>query len=148
MIRCPNCGVFLNDSAIPYCPRCGRPISLDPMIQYQENKEKQKKERRTARILLIIALILTALYLRYSFDYWLADDTPGLASLLVMPHILCALVGFLINIIGAIIPRRALALAAAILYTISGVAMLLYIVFIAIQAALCYVAFAVMRTKQ
>lgn len=147
MIRCPNCGLFIKDANIPYCPRCGRPIALDPMIQYEEEKKRRKKGRRTGRILLIISLVLMFLYVAYSLDYWFVEGQPDLATILVLPHVFCVLIGFVVNLIGAIIPRRGIALATAILYTIAGVAMILYIMFVAVQAVLCYVAFAVMKTK-
>lgn len=155
MIRCPNCGVWLKNANEMRCPNCGHILWGDPHIARQEEEAKLGKSRAIARILLIIALVITILYFRYGlqqletsgfFEREL-DISDGIIAMLVLPHYLFTIIGFLINLVGALITRRALALIAAIMYTLACVTMPVYFMYVVVQAVLCYVAFAVIQKR-
>lgn len=104
--------------------------------------------------LLLVAWIIGAAYILYSISYWSSagggtDSAEaigaGLATLMVMPHLLCAGVGTLFNVLAYFMRNRAFALVAGILYSVAMLLFPVYFMFTVIQAVLCYVAFARMK---
>lgn len=108
--------------------------------------------------LLLVALVLSALYMAYSAWYWFgggaaasvgsdsASQAGGvLAAAIVTPHLLLALLGLVFNALGFAMNKRGFALTAGILYAVSMVLFPMYFFFVLIQMILCFVAFAKMR---
>lgn len=108
--------------------------------------------------LLLVAMVISALYLAYSAWYWFgggALDAVGtdsasqaggaIATALVTPHLLLALIGAIFNVLGFAMGRRAFALTAGILYAVSMVLFPPYFFAVIIQMILCFIAFAKMR---
>lgn len=104
---------------------------------------------------LLIAFILGIAYILYSITYWTgavgntADSAEqlgaGIATVLVMPHLICAFIGVLFNGLGLFIKKRGFALTGGILYTVSMVLFPPYFLFVVIQAVLSYIGFARMK---
>lgn len=108
--------------------------------------EKAKKSK-----LLLVSGILGTLYLIYLITYFMGgmatdDQTQaiagGLATMLVMPHMLCVGVAVIFTWIGWALRARWGALVAGILYSVSILAMFLYAPFVIIQLILSFVGFA------
>ena len=106
--------------------------------------------------MLLIAAILGSLYLVYLVSYFMGgmDTTSsaealgaGLATAVVMPHMVCVAVAVVFNWIGWSMRARWGALVAGILYAVAMVLMFLYAMFVVIQMVLCFVAFAKMKPK-
>lgn len=108
--------------------------------------------------LLLVALVLSALYMIYSAWYWFgggaasqagtdsaAQAGGAIAAALVTPHLLCALLALVFNALGFAMGKRGFALTAGILYAVSMVLFPMYFFFVIVQMILCFVAFAKMR---
>lgn len=108
--------------------------------------------------LLLVALVLSALYMAYSAWYWLGGGASAqvssdsasqlggaLAAALVTPHLLLAFLGLVFNALGFAMGKRGFALTAGILYAVSMVLFPMYFFFVIVQMILCFVAFAKMR---
>lgn len=114
--------------------------------------------KRKGRILALIALIIGAAYLIYSFSYWgganTADGTTaeqagaGLATLIVMPHLVFTGLAVIFNALGVFMYNRPFILVAGILYTVALVLFPAYFMFVILQVILCFIAFARMEKKQ
>ncbi len=107
--------------------------------------------------LLLVSLIIVVAYLIYSASYWsgAVSGTEGseaagaaIASVLVMPHLICTGIGALFNALGFFMNKRAFALVAGILYSVAMVLFPPYFFFVLIEAVLCYVAYAKMKPKE
>lgn len=106
--------------------------------------------------LLLISGILSTAYLFYILNYFIGEifssDTvesisSGIASVLVMPHMLLVGLGFLFNWIGWALKQRWAALTSGILYAISILLMFIYAPFVIVQMILCFIAFARMKKE-
>lgn len=69
----------------------------------------------------------------------------GLATMLVMPHMLCAVLAAVFNVLGWSMSSRGFALAGAILYAVAAVMFPLYALFVLIQMILSFVGFAKLK---
>lgn len=107
-------------------------------------------------VLLFLAAVLGVAYIVYSINYWTAvgagTDSPeaigaGIASLLTLPHLICAGLAAVFNILAFFMRHRAFALTAGILYSVAMLLFPAYFMFTAIQAVLCYIAFARMKKQ-
>lgn len=105
--------------------------------------------------LLLAALILSVAYLIYGITYInglspssnTAEDVgTAIGVMLIVPHFVIVAVATLFNGLGLFLNKRGFALTAAILYSVSIIFMPIYIMFVLVQAILCYVAFAKMKT--
>ena len=106
----------------------------------------------------MVALIIGAAYLAYSMNYWSSANTgtgssaeqigAGLATALVIPHLVMTGLGALFNLFALLMYSRPFALTAAILYTVALVLFPMYFMFVILQMILCYVAFARMEKKK
>ena len=111
-----------------------------------------EKERSFA---LLISAVLGGLYCGYWVIHVLstaasANGVWGAVGVaigvgLIAPHLFCAFLAFIFNIAGYVSCNRWLVLTGAILYTVAGVAFIVYLPFVAVQAILSYVAFARMK---
>ena len=108
-------------------------------------------------MLLLIALILGAAYLIYSFVYWSGavggnggtrQAGAALASALVMPHLVCTVVAVIFNGLAYFMNKSTFALVAGILYAVALVLFILYFMFVIAEMVLCFVAYAKMRKPQ
>jgi len=110
---------------------------------------KSKKKRSVA---LIISAILGVAYSVYIISYFskamlgsgsTAEAIGGaLATALVTPHMVCAVVGAIFNVIAAIGNKRAFALVGAILYCVGALVFLLYAAFLVPSIILSFVRYA------
>lgn len=103
---------------------------------------------------LLAALIIALLYLVYSLFYWgqaagVEDGAQALgasiATVMVMPHLVCTLIASTFNVLGMLLNRRAFALTAGILYAV--VLFPMYFFFVVVEMILCFIAFARMKTS-
>lgn len=105
--------------------------------------------------LLLVSAIIGVAYLIYSIVYWSGANTgntdtasaigAGIATALVMPHLVCTGIAVVFNILGWAMRSRGFALVGAILYTVAMVLFFAYFMFVVIEAILSYVAFAKMK---
>lgn len=114
---------------------------------------KAKKKRS---VLLLISAILGVLYLLYSIVYWAGVNTGsgdtseaigvGIATVLVMPHLICTGIAVIFNILGWVMNHRGFALTGAILYAVAMVLFLSYFMFVVAEMVLSFVGFAKLKT--
>lgn len=105
--------------------------------------------------LLLASGIIGALYLIYLITYFtggiVSSDGAaeaigaGIATALVMPHMVCVGVAVLFNWIGWGLKARWGALVAGIMYAVSMVCMFIYAMFVLLEMVFCFVAFAKMK---
>ena len=97
---------------------------------------------------LLISFILGVLYLLYSIFYWSGAASSGassaeqigagLATIIVMPHLICTAIAVVFNGLGLFMQKRGFALTGAILYTVALVLFPVYFMFVIIQMILSY----------
>lgn len=112
--------------------------------------QKAKKSK-----LALISLILGALYLLFIITYFTntglnSTDSAeaigaGIATMLVLPHIICTAIALLFNILGYVMNKKNFILVAAILYCVSMILFIMYFMFVIVEAILCFVAYAKMK---
>ena len=103
---------------------------------------------------LCVSWILGAAYAAYSIFYWFSTflstsdqwEAVGvsIATVIVLPHMVCAVLALLFNFFGWLRNSKAFALTGAILYTVSLVLFPAYFMFVILQAILSFVGFATM----
>ena len=109
--------------------------------------------------LLLIALALGLAYGIYSLYYWggavsasseSSAEAAGaaIATVLVMPHLVCTLIAVIFNALGFFLSKPAFALVAGILYAVAMVLFPTYFFFVIVQMILCFVAYALMKKAQ
>lgn len=114
-------------------------------------------EKKKLSKLLLVAFIIGIAYLVYSLWYWTTGVDAGtnaaeqigtgIATIVVLPHLLCTAFAVLFNGIGLFMRRRGFALAGAILYTVALVLFPIYFIFVIIEAVLSYIGFARMKNQ-
>lgn len=112
-------------------------------------------EKKKLSKALLVSLIIGVLYLIYSVWYWsgtvgsgvtTAEQVgTGLATALVMPHLVMTALAVIFNALGLFMKKRGFALTGAILYTIALVLFPMYFMFVIIEMILSYVGFAKMK---
>ena len=104
--------------------------------------------------LLLVALVIGILYMLYSLYYWYGAHTgtsgseaagAAIASVSVMPHIVCALVAVIFNALGFFMNKSAFALVAGILYAVAMVLFVAYFMFVIVEMVLSFVAYVQMK---
>lgn len=110
-------------------------------------KTKTKKSK-----CLLIAWILGAAYVLFLFSYFSGLNTnttdtaealgAGLATALVMPHMIVTLLAVIFNVLGWAMNKRGFALTGGILYAVAMVLFPLYLFFVIVQMILSFVGFA------
>lgn len=111
------------------------------------------KKRRS--VLLLIAAILGVAYAIYIVVYFAGVNTSssgageaigaGIATVLVMPHMVCAVLAAIFNVLGWAMSSRPFALVGGILYAVAAALFPLYIMFVLIQMVLSFVGFAKLK---
>lgn len=124
-------------------------------INYSTGGEKMNKKRsKTA----LIAMVIGVAYGVYALSYWFgggveygadtaANVGTGLATAIVFPHTILAVIGAFMNVIGYFSNSRGFILTGAILYTVSLVVFPVYFMFVIIQMILSYIAFVRMKKE-
>ena len=112
-------------------------------------------EKKKMSKLLFISLIIGVAYLIYSANYWggAIDATAetseqigaGIATALVMPHLIFTALAVLFNALGLFLKKRGFALTGAILYTVALVLFPMYFIFVIVEMIFSYIAFAKMK---
>ncbi len=115
--------------------------------EYEEYEEKKKKS-----VLLLISAILGVLYAIFIVTYFAgvgsgADGAAeaigaGIATMLVMPHMICAVLAAIFNVLGWGMSSRGFSLTGAILYAVAAVLFPVYAMFVLIQMILSFIGFA------
>lgn len=100
----------------------------------------------------MIAWILGAAYVLFLFSYFSGLNTnttdtaealdAGLATALVMPHMIVTLLAVIFNVLGWAMNKRGFALTGGILYAVAMVLFPLYLFFVIVQMILSFVGFA------
>ncbi|MFR3787232.1 hypothetical protein [Agathobaculum desmolans] len=104
---------------------------------------------------LLISWILGALYSIYVIAYFFGNTASqtdaaaalgaGLATALVMPHMVLTVLATIFNILGWAMNKRGFALTGAILYAVAIVTMPIYFFFVIVQMVLSFVGFAKLK---
>lgn len=107
--------------------------------------------------ILFISLILTFIYLFSSFITLINTIKKmtssmniigeGLIMLIVLPHYLSVVIGFIFNGIGLFLERKVFVLTSAILYSVAILFFPLYFPFIITQMILSYIGFTQMKNQ-
>ena len=126
LYTCENCGkrVPVKYEICPFC-HTPRPEDWDD-DEYEEYEEKKKKS-----VLLLISAILGVLYAIFIVTYFAgvgsgADGAAeaigaGIATMLVMPHMICAVLAAIFNVLGWGMSSRGFYLTGANIYSVSAV---------------------------
>lgn len=157
-MKCERCGremeyVERDDDAYYVCHDCKvRRHITDRHIPTPTHKKKNKFS-----VCLLISFLIGLAYCIYSIVYWSgALDSltgtaeqigAGLATVMVMPHLICTFLATLFNGVGCFARIRGLALTGAILYTIALVLFFPYFMFVILEVILSFVGFATMKQK-
>lgn len=133
-------------------------VSIPPdggNIDEKERELTMGERKRKKSIILLISAILGVLYALYIVIYFFAQNTTqtdavgaigaGLATALVLPHMLCAVLAAIFNTLGWAMGKRGFALTGAILYAVAMVLFLLYAPLVLIQTILSFIGFATMK---
>jgi hypothetical protein len=101
------------------------------------------------------ATLLALAYGVYAIVYWVganastADDAEalgaGIATALVLPHVITTWVGIIFGLIGFFTRGTGFQLTAAILYAVGGVLFIIYIVFLIPSIVLGFVGYSVQK---
>lgn len=104
---------------------------------------------------LLISLIIGVAYLIYSISYWTGaagsgagtaeQIGSGIATALVMPHLIFTALAVFFNALGLFLKKRGFALTGAILYTVALVLFPMYFMFVIVEMILSYIGFAKMK---
>ena len=160
--KCPNCGKELiqnpNNANYLLCTNCNKNFKAPTDSGTTTSKKTSKNKSGKLNIPLLISFILGTLYMLYSLFYWVgvsASSTDvwsqlgtGIATTLVMPHLICTLIAVIFNALGLFLNKRGFALTGAILYSVAMVLFLAYFMFVIIEMILSYVGFAMMKKKE
>lgn len=105
--------------------------------------------------LLLVSWILGAVYSIYIIVYFFGNAASqadaaaaigaGIATALVMPHMVCTVLATIFNVLGWAMHKRGFALTGAILYAVAMVLFPLYALFVIVQMILSFVGFAKMK---
>ena len=115
--------------------------------------ETVTKKKRNGTICLLISAIIGIAYLLYIISYFAGATTgaasdaeavgAGLASMIVMPHIVCVGIAAMFNVLAVFMKRTSgFALVAGILYTVAMALFVMYFMFVILEAILCYIGYA------
>lgn len=105
-------------------------------------------KKKKSFILLLASLVATAC-LVYVISYMSSVDTTSTGSVIAMtlatPSVICSGIGTLFSWIGWFSSRRGFALSAGILFAVSMILMMPWLMFNVVQMVLCFIAFATMK---
>lgn len=152
---CKGCGqvVPIQFAACPSCRTPRPPVEeIARQMVDSDGRESEKSKKKSA--LLLISAILGVIYAVYSIIYWAGavGSTSGaeaigagIATALVMPHMICAVLAAIFNVLGWALNSRGLALTGAILYAVAAVLFPIYAFFVLVQMILSFIGFAKLK---
>lgn len=157
--KCPHCGNELieNPANENYllCMNCNK--NYKKPGGGNSGSSKKSKKNSGFNILLLISFIIGCLYLLYSLVYWSGavgsvsgvgeQIGAGIATVLVMPHLICTVLAVIFNALGLFMNKRGFALTGAILYSVALVLFPMYFMFVIIEMILSYIGFAKIPKK-
>ena len=147
LYTCENCGKRV---PVKYeiCPFCHTPRPED----WDDDEYEEYEEKKNKHVLLLISAILGVLYAIFIVTYFAgvgsgADGAAeaigaGIATMLVMPHMICAVLAAIFNVLGWGMSSRGFSLTGAILYAVAAVLFPVYAMFVLIQMILSFIGFA------
>lgn len=106
--------------------------------------------KKKKSVLLLISAIIGVAYIIYSISYWGGASSgssgaeaigAGIATVLVMPHLICTGLAVLFNILGWAMSSRGFALTGGILYAVAMVVFPFYFMFVLIEVVLSFIGF-------
>lgn len=105
-------------------------------------------KKKKSIILFLACIVATACFV-YVVSYMKNTDTSAtgaaIAMALATPSVICSGIGTLFSWIGWFSSRRGFALTAGILFAVSMVLMIPWLMFNVVQMVLCFIAFATMK---
>lgn len=151
---CKQCGKrYYTDQ--PICPECTR--RYNEVYNRSNLTDNFKVKRRSISyksnrsITLIISFVLSILFLFYfiiNLGATIANQTDstsalaaGIMSFLLLPFLILMFIGIVLHLVGLITLKKGFVLSAGILYIVSGVFNLLFIIPIAIISIFTFVAY-------
>ncbi|MHB8132196.1 MAG: hypothetical protein ACYDEX_24835 [Mobilitalea sp.] len=151
---CKQCGKrYYTDQ--PICPECTR--RYNEVYNRSNLTDNFKVKRRSISyksnrsITLIISFVFSILFLFYfiiNLGATIANQTDstsalaaGIMSFLLLPFLILMFIGIVLHLVGLITLKRGFILSAGILYIVSGVFNLLFIIPIAIISIFTFVAY-------
>lgn len=152
---CKQCGKgYFTDQ--PLCPECTKRYNEVYNRSNLTNNFKRKRRSagysRNRSIVLIISFTLSILFLFYfiaNLGAIISNQTDsastlaaGIMSFLLLPFLILMFVGIIMHLVGLITLKRGFVLTAGILYIISGVFNLIFIIPISIISIFTFVAYA------
>lgn len=155
--KCPHCGNELIDnpsnSNYLLCTNCDKNYKKPGTGGNNSNSTSSKNTQKKGSfsILLLISFILGCLYMLYSIIYWSSATSgttgfeqigAGVATALVMPHLICTAIAVIFNALGLFLNKRGFALTGAILYSVAMVLFPMYFMFVIVEMILSYIGFA------
>ena len=112
------------------------------------------KKKRS--ILLLISALLGIAYGVYIVSYFIGSNTAtndtaeaigvGIATALVMPHMVCAVLAAIMNSWGWALSRRGFSLTGGILYAVAAALFPMYAMFVLVQMVLSFVGLEILKT--
>lgn len=111
--------------------------------------------KKKKSVLLLIAAALGIIYAVYIVSYFTGANSStgdtaeaigaGIATALVMPHMVCACLAAVFNVIGWAMSHRGFALTGGILYAVAAAMFPVYAMFVIVQAVLSFIGFAKLK---
>lgn len=112
-------------------------------VTYTEEVYVRKMKGRVTGFLAMLLTVIYAIYILSYFGGMFLDTFTGyLATIMVMPHLLCVTLGTIFVCIGFLGKKRWAMLTAGILLAVSAVLMMTYAPMVIVQAVLCFISYA------
>lgn len=159
------CGVFValaikivtsesgKNISVEYCAAENSCDSINNVECWRNVKMESKQKKSKC---LLVSWILGVLYAIYIVTYFAGATTSqtdaaaalgaGIATMLVMPHMIVAVLAAIFNVLGWAMNKRGFALTAGILYAVAAVLFPIYAMFVLVQMILSFVGFAKLKT--
>lgn len=151
---CKQCGKrYYTD--LPICPECTRRYNevynRSNLTDNFKIKRRSISYKSNRSITLIISFIFSILFLFYfiiNLGATIANQTDstsalaaGIMSFLLLPFLILMFIGIVLHLVGLITLKKGFVLSAGILYIVSGVFNLIFIIPIAIISIFTFVAY-------
>lgn len=145
------------DTRLYTCSKCKKQVPMEyevcPFCRTPRPSQKEMKKKKST--LLLISAILGALYAIYIVVYFAGAGAGsngaeaigvGIATALVMPHMICAVLAAIFNWLGWAMSSRGFSLTGAILYAVAAVLFPIYAMFVIVQMILSFIGFARLKS--